>query len=163
MPLRGERLAVIAGDARDNLELALREALEVAVENQMIGVLVMLRVIDDVAEIVQQRLRYEQLPGLGGERDLLGQSVEQLRRQLGHVLAMPLTGPALPRERPSRVQPVDRARMLAGIFRIPVRHHREEQAVAEATAVDEDLLGAEAFRESRDGGRAPGRVGWPRA
>src|SRR6201988_3675372 len=41
-----ECLAVITRHARDDLELALREALEVAVQDEMVGVLVMLRVID---------------------------------------------------------------------------------------------------------------------
>ena len=99
VPLPGKCLAMVARHARDNFELALRETLQVAIENQVIGALVVLRVIDHVADVVQQRRRFQQLARIGRQPEPLRHPIEELRRQTGDLLAMPLARPALPRER----------------------------------------------------------------
>ena len=130
MTLFRKGLAMIASHAGDDLELALCEALQVAVENEMIGVLVVLRVIDHVPDVVQQRRGLEQLARIGRHSEPLRQSVEQLRRELGDVLTMPLTRPALPRECSRGLEPADRPCRLARLGGETLLDHREQQTVA---------------------------------
>src|SRR5262245_42264971 len=63
--LRGKRLAMISRYTRDELQLARCESLQVPVQNQMVGMLVMLGEIDHVPDVVQSRDRFEQLPAAG--------------------------------------------------------------------------------------------------
>ena len=84
----GLALAVVAGDQRDQLELARREAGQPAVQDQVARVLVVVVVVDGGADVVQHAGGPQQLALVGSEH--VGQArhaqpVEQLQRQLGDV------------------------------------------------------------------------------
>ena len=57
--------AVIAGDVGDQLQLARAETRQVAVQDQMIAVLMMLIVVDQIADILQPRRRFQKRRSAG--------------------------------------------------------------------------------------------------
>ena len=79
--LLGRGAPVIARHVGDQLDLPRREAAQVAVQDQVVGVLVMLLVIDQVADVVQQRGGPQDVARLEGQRERVAQRVEQLRRR----------------------------------------------------------------------------------
>jgi hypothetical protein len=85
LPLR-RRLAVIAGDERDHLNLVRLEAAQVAVGDQVVRVLVVPFVADVHADVVQDRRVLEPLALAVGQAVNRPGLVEQRQREPGHVI-----------------------------------------------------------------------------
>ena len=63
LPL-GKRLAVIPGNVRDDLAFTRSEAKQIGVADQVVGMLVMARIVDEIAHVMQDGRRLEQPPCL---------------------------------------------------------------------------------------------------
>ncbi|HKQ96573.1 MAG TPA: hypothetical protein VJV75_01730, partial [Candidatus Polarisedimenticolia bacterium] len=80
--------AVVTRHQRDDLALARREALELGVRQQLVGVLVVPAVADDVADVVQERRRRQEVARSGVESDDRRHLVEDPLRQPAHLRAV---------------------------------------------------------------------------
>ena len=90
-----KRTPVVARHVGDQLDLARREAVQITMHDQVVGVLVVLLVIDQIPHVVQQRRRLQNVPPGWREGEGVAQRVEQPAANLRHVLAVPLVGATL--------------------------------------------------------------------
>src|SRR2546430_1290290 len=106
MPLLGKRPPVIASHVRNELHFAGGKAAQVAVHDQVVGVLVMALVVDQVPDVVQQRRSPENVGAGRWQREGVAQRFEQRGPQARHVLAVALVGVTLAREAAHRLHAI---------------------------------------------------------
>ncbi len=124
---------MVAGDVGDQLQLARPEAGQAAAEDQVITVLVVLVVVDQVADVLQAGGRFQQRLGRGVQVELVDELGEDQPGQAGHLPAVRQVDAAVGGE------PLDGrlavVRVVAGVAQRGV-DHRQQQAVAHAAVVD---------------------------
>ena len=82
----GAALPVVAADERHQLALPGRQPQPLGVGDELVAVLVVLPVAHQLSHVVQQSRRLQEQPLLRRAAELLAQLVEELERQLPHVL-----------------------------------------------------------------------------
>ena len=143
---------MIASHVRNELHFAGGKAAQVAVHDQVVGVLVMALVVDQVPDVVQQRRSPENVGAGRWQREGVAQRFEQRGPQARHVLAVALVGVTLAREAAHRLHAI---RLLGpgsrwGRDARQIVDHRQQHAVPDATIVHEDALRAEPARQPGD-------------
>jgi len=79
---------VIAGDMGDEFPLPGSEAEQVGMPDQVVGVLVVARITDEIADVMEKRRRFEHLPILFAEAERCFEYSEDLQGQPGHLAGM---------------------------------------------------------------------------
>ncbi len=150
----GRRAAVVAGDGGDQLALAVGEAGEIGVVDEVVAVLVVPVVADEGADVVQQRRGLQERALLVAEPVHLAGLIEERERQPRHLLGVLL---AVADAAPERAQPLeDRVLVvLVGARRAdPAAHQIGHQAVAQTAGGDLQLVDAQRPHHPFADGRA---------
>ena len=120
--------------------------------DQVIGVLVVLLVVDQVADVVQQRRRLEDVAAARGQGVRVLQRIEDRRGEGGDLLAVPFVRVALAGEAAHHLHAVGDRRARRGRRRVQVVDHRQQHTVANAAVVHQHPLGAEPPHQPGDRG-----------
>ena len=153
VPVLGRRAPVIARDGRDQLALAVGEAGQIGVVQQVVGVLVVAVVGDERTHVVQHRCRMQERALLFAEPVQLAGLIEERQRELRHLLGVLLAVSAAAAE---GAQAVEDRRLLVQVRAPPPHRAADEvghQPVAQAARGDVQLLDAQlAHHPFADGG-----------
>ena len=157
------RLAVVARDEGDDLDLLRVEAAQVAVPDQVVRVLVMAAVADVDADVVQQRPELQPLALARPEAVPPGRLIEQLRGHPRHLTRM--LGPVVA----ALAELLDAAAADVGIaldggdVALVAPDVVEDQPFAQRHLAERDLVGAEAAEDGvEQHGAGDRQVGAPR-
>ena len=132
-PRRG--LAMTARGLRDDLDLERIEAQQLGVLDQVVGVTVVAIVVDDAADVVQQRGVFEQFARLRAGLERRRGRVENLERQARDLRPMPVERIETPRQRTHRAPArLDRAASLRARV-----DHAQQDALAQRPGAGHQL------------------------
>ena len=144
------RAAVIAGDVGDQLEIMGPDAGEPAVADEVVAVLVVVVVVDDIADILEPGGTFQERPVGRIEAERLGELFPDPTGQRGHGPAMlDLTGAG--RRQPFDGRVAERGmvdRRLVGPEH--VLEHLANKPVADAACVDDEGVDPEALQKPVD-------------
>ena len=84
----GQRAAMVAGHVGDQLQVVGPQARQAAIADEMVAVLVVLVVVDDVANVLKPSRTLEQEPVTSRQFERIGQLLEDPTGQGGHLAAV---------------------------------------------------------------------------
>ena len=138
---------VVAADQRHQPALAGRQAEALGVGDELEAVLVVLPIAHQLADVVQQSRRLEQQPLLGLAAELLAELVEELERQVAHLLHVPPVALAALGELAEEPERIGRADLLGP-------RHLEQQPLAQPERAHREDAGPEPVQQLRRDGEA---------